>query len=250
MGLFTKENPYMKQYYDQLTGLGQQMQGLQTPGFGQARNMLGQAGDIYGSGSQPSMDYYQNLLSGQGLDPYAAGSPYQNYQKSALQNFQTNVMPQVASQASASGLLRGSTAANTTESAMNQLTNQLQQQAYGDYQTGRQMQYGAAGNLGNMLFGQAQGLAGLGGQYGNLAQQQYGNELAKLQGLGGLYGQQAQAGLQVQQPTGFSKFLGALLGMGGQTIGAAGQAGGFGNLFSFGQQPQRYPQGYGNASIH
>ena len=208
----------------------------------QVESLLNQAGlTAQGIGQSPltnlSNQYFSNLLKGTGLNPYEAGSPYQQYQQAALQNFQTNVLPQLATSAAAKGMLRGSSAERAVSRSSSQLANALQQQAYGAYQQGLQRQYGAAQFVPQQqlaeqqarlsgLLGVGQGYSGLGGMLANLQQQNIANQLAAGQAINASYA------LPQYEPSGLSKILGTAVGLGGQLIGSAGQAGGFSNLFS------------------
>jgi hypothetical protein len=222
--------------------------------------LLNQAGmTAQGIGTSPltglANQYFSDLLSGTGLNPYEAGSPYQHYQQAAVQNFQENVLPQIATGAAAKGLLRGSSAERSVSRSSSQLANALQQQAYGAYQQGLQRQYGAAQFVPQQQLAEQQarlsGLLGVGQGYSNLGQmlagiqqQNIGNQMNAGQLVN------AQYGYPQYEASGLSKLIGGVANIGGQALGAAGAAGGFGNLFSGlfggGQQQQLPAQNNGN----
>jgi len=213
--------------------------------FGYAPNMerlLTQAGlSAQGIGTSPltslANQYMQNTTSGQGLNPYEEGSPYQQYQQAAMQNFNQNVMPQVATGAASRGLLRGSAGQNATSQAMTNLGNQLQQQGYNAYQQGLQRQYGMAqfapqqqlNEQNAMLSGllnTSQGYGNLGQMLAGAQQQNIGNQLNAGQAMNSSYA------IPQYTPSGFSQLLSGIGQLGGQVIGAAGQAQGLGKLFA------------------
>jgi len=158
--------------------------------LGQAREVVGGIGQ--GSLNQAASQYWQDILSGRGINPYVAGSPYQQYQQAALESFQRDVLPQVATQAATKGLLRGSAAERMTGRATSSLSNLLQQQAYDAYQRALQRQYGAAQFIPQQqlaerqaalsgIMGIASGYQGLGQTLAGIQQQNIANQLAQAQ---------------------------------------------------------------------
>jgi len=210
---------------------------MQSPGlsFGYTptiEGLLTQAGlSAQGMGVSPltsmANQYFSDLLSGKGINPYEAGSPYYQYQQAALQSFQRDVLPQVATQAAAKGLLRGSAAERMTGRATSSLANMLQQQAYGAYQQALQRQFGAAQFVPQQQLAEQQarlsGLLGVAGAYQNLGslltniqQQNIANQLAAAQAINASYGLPAYA------PSGISELIGGLGSIAGPAMGLAG----------------------------
>jgi hypothetical protein len=163
--------------------------------------------------SQLAQTYMSDILSGKGLNVYEQGSPYSQYQQAALQNFQRNIAPQVIEPFAASGMLRGSSSQGAASKSLTDFSNTLQQQAYGAYQSGLGRQYGIAQFAPGLELQQQYAPIQAGLQSASLINQQY--------------------GLPQYEASGLSKLLGGLFNLGGMGLGAAGLAGGFGNLFNF-----------------
>ncbi|KMO22984.1 hypothetical protein [Methylobacterium indicum] len=220
-------------------------------GSNQAQAYLGKLGDSYGhmvQGGQNAYDAYLNATGANGQ----AGSQAAQAAFQASPGYQY-AMDQALGAVQRSAAARGGLAGGNATTDILRTATGLADQNYQQY----------INNLGNAAQSYGTGLAGQGQGYLGQANaaQGLGTQLASLgqtfgQNQAGVYGtaaqQQAQfgqgvAGLQMSaadalvknnntlaqgQTQSSNNFLGALLGGASSVFGAAGKAGGFGNLFS------------------